>query len=138
MKKITIILILLISIFTLSGCFNKTITEIKEDNIEENNKNLIGKEFTRTYNIRHTDVSNDYNYMYITIREFQEEEIETVKVKKELFDNATIGDNYEITFKIISNDIENDIKSIFKNSEIIKAYKTDKTGLEQTQENFDN
>ena len=73
-------------------------------------------------------------YMYITIREFQKDEIETVKVDKELFKQVEVGDNYEILFKIKNNRIKDNIKSIFYNSEIVKVEKTDKNGLEQLSE----
>ena len=73
-------------------------------------------------------------YMYITIREFQKDEIETVKVDKELFKQVEVGDNYEILFKIKDNRIKDNIKSIFYNSEIVKVEKTDKNGLEQLSE----
>lgn len=106
----------------------------KENKKEEKNKNkkdLIGKSFIRTYNINHIAPSNDFDYLYITIRMFQDEEIETVKVKRSLFENAKAGDNYEIEFVVTNNDIKENIKSIFENSEIISVEKTDKTGLNQ-------
>ena len=134
LKKIIIFIILIVSILTLTGCTKETIT--KTDEKEKEEKKLVEKEFTRTYNIRHIDGSNNYDYLYITIREFQGEEIETVKVKRDLFNDAKIEDNYEITFKITSNEIEDNFKSIFSNSDIIKAIKTDKTGLEQVHEKF--
>ncbi len=119
----------------------KTIEEKESSETNNNNKNndkdLINHSFTRTYNINHIAYSNDYNYLYITIREFQKEEIETVKVLREKFEEANPGDNFEITFKIISNDIEDNLKSIFANSEVISAIKTDKTGLEQIYEEIE-
>ena len=119
----------------------KTIEEKESSETNNSNKNndkdLINHSFTRTYNINHIAYSNDYNYLYITIREFQKEEIETVKVLREKFEEANPGDNFEITFKIISNDIEDNLKSIFANSEVISAIKTDKTGLEQIYEEIE-
>ena len=103
----------------------------KEDNDNTDKKDLVNHTFTRTYNIKHIDESHDYVYLYITIREFQAEEIETVRVKRSLFDTAKVGENYEITFKITNNNSEDDLKSIFDNSEVIKAVKTDKEGREQ-------
>ena len=149
MKKIIVIL-LLVTLFA-TGCNinineqcdcdkqtnNNTNTNNENNNTKKNEKDLIGKEFTRTYNINHIAESNNYDYLYITIREFQAEEIETVKVNRSDFKTAEVGDNYEITFKINNNDIEDNIKSIFECSEIISAKKTNKTGLEQISEDFD-
>lgn len=103
----------------------------------QNKKDLINHKFTRTYNINHIADSHDYDYIYITIREFQGEEIETVRVERSTFENIKVGDNWEITFKITSNEIEDNMKSIFKNSVIEKAVKTDKEGLEQIFENIE-
>ncbi len=150
--KNIIITLLLIIITGVSGFFigretvktnneEKKKEEIKEEKKEpeknDNQKDLINHKFTRTYNINHIAYSNDFDYLYITIREFQGEEIETVKVSRELFEDAKEKDNYEITFKIKSNDIEDNIKSIFKNSEVISAKKTDKTGLEQISDSIE-
>ena len=96
--KNIIITFLLIIIVGISGFFIGRVTvetnkekkkeEIKEEKNEpeknNNQKDLINHKFTRTYNINHIAYSNDFDYLYITIREFQGEEIETVKVKREL------------------------------------------------------
>ena len=142
MKKVRIIL-LITGIILLTGC-NITINgecndkdEPKTDiNVVEPTKNLVGKKFTRTYNINHIAPSNDYDYIYITIRGFQEEEIETVKVTRSQFESLVVGDNVEITFEIESDEIEDNLKSIFKYSKVTSASKTDKTGLEQINETF--
>ncbi len=118
---------------------NQNNNEVVNNNTTNTKKNekLVGKKFTRTYNINHIAPSNDYDYLYITIRAFQEEEIETVKVKRNDFENAEVGNAYEIVFEIENGEIENNIKSIFKNSKIVSATKTDKTGLEQVNEEFE-
>ena len=103
----------------------------------ENKKDLIGHTFTRTYYINHIAPSNDFDYVYITIREFQAEEIETVKVRREMFESANVNENWEVTFKITNNDIEDNLKSIFNNTEVIKAEKTEKTGLEQVSDSIE-
>ena len=42
------------------------------------------KEFIRTYKILNIAPSNDENYLYLTIRQFQAEEVETVKISKNM------------------------------------------------------
>ena len=113
--------------------FNLKIDTILDEPTKENidKKNLVNHTFTRTYNINHIAYSNSEEFLYSTIREFQGEEIETVKVERKMFQNANVGDNFEITFTITNNNIEDNIKSIFNNSKVTKAVKTDKTGLEQ-------
>ena len=143
MKKKILIVLMIISLYC-TGCnitinANSNIDENNKkstDTVEKSNSDLIGKTFTRTYNIRHVDESNDYNYIYITIRQFQSEEIETVKVERKMFENISEGDFYEITFKIEEGEIEDNIKSIFKSTKIIDSKKTDKMGLEQINEEF--
>ena len=93
-------------------------------------KNLIGKSFIRTYQIHYIAKSNDYDYLYITIRAFQDEEIETVKVKRKMFIDAKEEDIYEITFKITNNNIKDTIKSIWDNTDITDAQKTNKVRME--------
>lgn len=101
--------------------------------IDENDLDL--KSFVRTYNILHIVESNDFNYLYLTIRQFQEEEVQTIKVKKDLCPNIEEGSNYEFTIKP-KHKLEDNILSIFNNSEILEIKKTTKTGLEQIQENI--
>lgn len=125
-------------IFTSSTNKNNDYVLVNVDNHnkkhEKDRADLIGKIFTRTYNVNNIAFSYDNRYMYITIREFQKEEIETVKVEKEWFNSVKVGDNYEMIFKIKNNMIKDNIKSIFMNSEILNVKKTDKVGLEQINE----
>lgn len=102
---------------------------------EFENKNTINlNSFIRTYNILNVSKSNDNNYIYLTIRQFQEE-VQTVKVEKQLCPNIVEGKNYEFTIK--PNDrVEDNILSIFSNSTILEIKETDKVGLEQIQESI--
>ncbi len=155
MKKkiiISIIMALLLGVGILLGTFihtcpkcetcKKCEAQVACDNtcdnptIKDGDNTLLNHTFTRTYNINHIADSNDYDYIYITIRMFQDEEIETVKVRRDLFKDAKVGDNYEIEFKITKADIEDNIKSIFNSTDIMSVMKTDKTGLEQVYEDF--
>lgn len=134
----------LLGILLLTGCtinINKECEKKEEkintnekESIKKEKKELIGKEFKRTYTIHLIAPSNNYDDIYITIRGFQEEEIETVKVKRSQFEEFQINDNVEITFKIESGKIEDNLKSIFQYSKVISITKTDKTGLEQINE----
>ncbi len=93
------------------------------------------KIFVRTYKILDVFESNDYDYLYVTLRQFQAEEVETVKVERKLFDEVEVLNDYEITFKN-KNIKEDSIKEIFLGSEIISVSKTEKIGLEQVNEDI--
>jgi lipopolysaccharide export LptBFGC system permease protein LptF len=154
MKKCLVVFIITAIVFGIGGfllaktlypqekCINVKVenNDTKEDEPTKENlekKDLIGHTFRRTYNINHIAYSNSEEYLYITIREFQGEEIETVRVNRSQFESANVGDNYEILFEITNNDIEDNIKSIFNNTKIVSAKKTDKTGLEQEYDNIE-
>lgn len=102
----------------------------------ESHEKYSNKIFVKTYNILHIAESNDKNYLYLTIRKFQDEEVETVKVLRDLADNIEVNGNYEFTFQYETDDIEDNIKSIFENSTIISIVKTDKIGLNQIQDSI--
>ena len=99
----------------------------------ENNIN----EFTKTYQVIEKVENNSLDYLSFKIKKFQDENIEIVDIKKELAQNIEIGKTYEFTFKKNnSNNIDDNIKSIFNNTELINIKQTNKIGLEQIQESI--
>ena len=97
-----------------------------------NEKN--GETFTRTYKVLNVADSNDGKHFYITIRQFQCEEIETVKIKKNL--DIVPNNNYEFTFQFTNEMVEDNIESIFKNAILLKISYTDKQGVDQIQDSL--
>lgn len=93
------------------------------------------KTFIRTYKILNIAESNDQDYLYLTIRQFQDEEVQTIKVKRNLCPQIQEEKNYEFTIKP-NKKIEDNILSIFNNSTIISIKETDKTGLNQIQDSI--
>lgn len=91
--------------------------------------------FIRTYHILNRADSNDDKYLYLTLRQFQAEEVCTVKVEKRLCSSVEEGKNYEFTFKSTKKFGDN-ISSIFDNSEVVSIIETQKVGLEQIQDSF--
>lgn len=83
--------------------------------------NKIDHVFIKTYTIDKIE-KIDKNNIYLTITN---EDI-NYKVKTRNFNNLKEKNKYEFLFKIISNNIEEDIDSIFNNTEIISITKTDK------------
>lgn len=102
----------------------------------EINTNIENDTFTKTYNVLNVADSNDEDYLYITIRQFQEEEIKTVKVQRSLADIIEVEKDYEFTFQYTDKNVNEDIKSIFDNTVLISIKKTNKQGLEQIQDSI--
>lgn len=93
---------------------------------------VVGKTLVETYNIRNIEESNDGDYLWLTIRGFQSEEVGTFKVLKSIANDVKADSNYEFTFEITSNDIQLEfLSSIFENAELKKIVKTSKSGLDQ-------
>lgn len=138
MKK-RIILFLLLLPLCLTGCVFQKEEEVfnKHDRLVKVDKKILGNTFIRTYHIYHIADSMREQYVYITIRGYNQEDIDTVLVERDLFSSLEVDKDYEFTFKIINEDIDESIQSIFKNSEIVKVQETDKVGDEQINENMD-
>ena len=102
-----------------------------------NDVNDVIYEFTKTYNIRNIEESNDETYLYLTLRQFQMEEVATVKIPRNLSNNIEVGSNYEFTFQYNYPTVElkeSTIEEIFEKCNLVAINYTDKVGLEQTQE----
>ena len=89
-----------------------------------------------TYQILNVAESNDEDYLYLTLRKYQAEEIETVKVKKKLAKDVKSDKSYEFTFQYKVGTVEENIKSIFQNAELISIVETDKKGMDQRQDSI--
>ena len=129
-------LVLIVSSLVIFNDFKsekvETVVENEEtifNNTQENKDN-----FTKTYNVLNIAESDDENYLYLTIKQFQNDEVETVKVLKSLANGVEANKNYEFTFQYGNKNIEDNIKSIFENATLVQIKGTDKTGLEQVQD----
>ena len=92
----------------------------------------------RTYYIDKITPSNDENYSYITIHEYQNEGIYTIKVSKLIASNLKPLSNYEFTFLTINKYLNETPDNLFNNSEIISVDYTDKIGNEQVSTSYCN
>ena len=112
----------------------------KVETVVENEKTIFNNtlenkdDFTKTYNVLNIADSDDENYLCLTIKQFQNDEVETVKVLKSLANGIEANKNYEFTFQYGNENIEDNIKSIFENATLVQIKGTDKTGLEQVQD----
>lgn len=68
-----------------------------------------------TYQILNIAESNDEDYLYLTLRKFQAEEVETVRVKKKLAKDVKSDKSYEFTFQYKVGTVEENIISFILN-----------------------
>lgn len=113
---------------TLDNRFDSNLCDV------DNKRN--GETFIRTYKVLNVAPSNDGNYYYLTIRQYQLEEVEVVKIKKSLNPNIEVNKDYEFTFKFTNKNVEDNISSIFMNTTLINISYTSKTGVEQIQDSL--
>ena len=123
-KIIFIISILIITILSIIILITNNQNKIAEDT---NNCTVI-----RTYYIDNIGKSNDDNYLYITVHEYQIEGTYTIKLPKLVSGNLEVGNSYEFTFKTSKNYLITTTDRLFENSEIINLNYTDKIGNEHT------
>ena len=115
---------------------NSTKEMLEKNKIAQKNPSVL-YEFTQTYNVINIEESNDYNYLYLTIRQYQNEEIATVRVLRGLASEVLEDKNYEFTFQYeypIIELTEGTIEEIFEKCNLISIEYTDKTGVIQIQE----
>ena len=103
------------------------------DGKEELNECIESRGITRTYNVVGMEKSNDDNYLYLTLRQFQDEDIYTALISKEFVNDVKIGKNYEFTFDYSMTTFLKDktTRGIFEELELLSIKETDKVGLNQ-------
>ena len=104
------------------------------DNLCEIENPKEGNTFIKTYKVLNVEDSNDYDYLYLTLRQYQCEEVVTVRVKRKLCPDIKANSNYEFTFEYTSNMVEENINSVFSNTNLLKITLTDKEGMDQIQD----
>ena len=102
----------------------KTDTQAKEDT-----KTVQG---TKTFEILATYDSSDEASIFVTIRQFQKDDIATIKVTKEMIKEVRRGDNFEFKFEYNPDVVAKEsLTRLLNNSKIVSITKTDKKGAEQ-------
>lgn len=89
---------------------------------------------TKTYYLKDINESNDENYLYITLSEFQGTGTFTIKLGKSISKDLSADKNYEFTFNTYKDLLNETPEIIFSNSEIINIKISEKIGLEQINE----
>lgn len=106
-------------------------------NINKNKEIMNGSNnydctLTEIYNIDNINLSNDENYLYVSLKKFQTEGVYTIKLPKSISDDLEKGKSYEFVFEIDKEYLKDNPDVIFNNSKIINVNETNKQGLEQT------
>lgn len=96
-----------------------------QDKEKENNCTVI-----RTYYIDNIGKSNDDNYLYITVHEYQVEGTFTMKLSKLIGSNLEVGNSYEFTFRTTDKYLNTTTDILFNNSEVINLVYSSKVGNE--------
>ncbi len=94
---------------------------ISEENYEiiKNNAKTYHHSYTfeETYNVLNLVNGSNSNYLYLTLRSYQDEEVETVRIPKSFSSNITINNDYIFTFECSSR--PDDIDDIFNKCKIL-------------------
>ena len=95
------------------------------------------KDFIRTYQVLYKEVDTNQENIFITIQQYNLDDIETVKIPYSLASKVQVNKNYEFTFEYDGKAVEDTIDSIFENTKLVSIVETDKVGENQIQEEID-
>ncbi len=90
--------------------------------------------FIRTYKVEYILPSNSKEFLYLTIRAFQDEEVQSIKISKALCPEIEQGKYYEFKFRPFEKIEKDNILNIYQKSKLISIEETEKIGLEQIQD----
>lgn len=130
-KDNKIVIIISICLIVISIILVIIINMNKNKELKKDNKSYDCT-LTEVYNIDNINLSNDENYLYVSLKKFQTEGVYTIKLPKSISDDLEKGKNYEFVFEIDKEYLKDNPDVIFNNSKIINVNETNKQGLEQT------
>ena len=93
-------------------------------------KNSEKTAFKRTYQILNITDSDNEEYWFLTLKEYQVDEVVTVKVKKEINPNLKEKKSYIFEFEFNGTCITDELKWILGNTDIVSIKPTDKIGMD--------
>lgn len=94
--------------------------------VKENEKTA----FKRTYQVLNITDSDNEEYWFLTLKEYQVDEVVTVKVKKEINPNLKEKKSYVFEFEFNGTCITDELKWILENTDIVGIKSTDKIGMD--------
>ena len=93
-------------------------------------KNSEKTAFKRTYQILNITDSDNEEYWFLTLKEYQVDEVVTVKVKKEINPNLKEKKSYIFELELNGTCITDELKWILGNTDIVSIKPTDKIGMD--------
>lgn len=100
-------------------------------------KNDEGLSFRRTYQVLNITDSDTDEYWHLTLKEYQVDDVVTVKVKKEINPNLKEKRSYVFEFAYNGTCITDELKWILENAEIVSIKQTDKVGMDAIRDEVD-
>lgn len=97
-------------------------------------KNSEKTAFKRTYQILNITDSDNEEYWFLTLKEYQVDEVVTVKVKKEINPNLKEKKSYIFELEFNGTCITDELKWILGNTNIVSIKPTDKIGMDATRD----
>lgn len=92
----------------------------------------------KTYNIKNIEPSNDGNYLYVTVTEYQVEGVFTIKLPQSISKDLENDSSYIFTFKTSEENLNVTTDVLFNNSEIINIKYNDKLGMNNESKSYCN
>ena len=86
--------------------------------------------FKRTYQVLNITDSDNEEYWFLTLKEYQVDEVVTFKVKKEINPNLKEKKSYIFEFEFNGICITDELKWILENTDIVSIKSTDKIGMD--------
>ena len=86
--------------------------------------------FKRTYQVLNITDSDNEEYWFLTLKEYQVDEVVTFKVKKEINPNLKEKKSYIFEFEFNGTCITDELKWILENTDIVSIKPTDKIGMD--------
>ena len=86
--------------------------------------------FKRTYQVLNITDSDNEEYWFLTLKEYQVDEVVTVKAKKEINPNLKEKKSYVFEFEFNGTCITDELKWILENTDIVSIKPTDKIGMD--------
>ena len=97
-------------------------------------KNSEKTAFKRTYQILNITDSDNEEYWFLTLKEYQVDEVVTAKVKKEINPNLKEKKSYIFELEFNGTCITDELKWILGNTDIVSIKPTDKIGMDATRD----
>lgn len=99
----------------------KLVSNNKKTTTTKVNEETIGEcDFDKLYNLLLVTESDDEEYIHITLKEFQVDEVKTIRIKKDAMPSLKKGNYYLFSFKT-NKKIHDHIDEIFDASELLSV-----------------